>query len=87
LNALQQLVKRGGVVPACLATSFSIFVGKNGHSLSCEGLILAKNFVTLLTKAEVSVQFGGFQGAQATCSGQSGKLLIFIVLVAPGMDL
>jgi hypothetical protein len=41
----------------------------------------------LLTKAEVSVEFGGFQGDQATCSGQSAKLFIFIVLVAPGMDL
>jgi hypothetical protein len=86
-NALQQLLKRGRVIPACLPPSFRIFVGKNGDSLSCESLVLAKNFMALFTSAEVRVQFGGFQRGQGTCSGQCAELLIFIVLAAPGMNL
>ncbi len=77
----------GVLVPACLAQSFRILIGKNGDSLRCQSLILAKNLMALFTTAEVSVQFGQFQGGQAARSGQCTELLIFLVLVAPGMNL
>jgi hypothetical protein len=62
-------------------------IGKNGDSLSCECLVLAKNLMALFTTAKVSVEFGRFQGGQAARSGQRAELLIFFVLVASGMDL
>jgi hypothetical protein len=75
------------IVPARGPASFRISVGKNTDSLSCEGLILAKNFVALFTIAKVSVQFGRFQGGEVARSGQGTELLIFIMLAAPGMNL
>jgi hypothetical protein len=56
------LLEGGSVVPACLAASFRIFFEKNADPLSGKDLILAKNMVALFTTAEVSMEFGQFQG-------------------------